>query len=68
MSQKRIGGLVLAALLLGMINAELNLLNIPGYYQYLAVGILLLAALFLDSVRVGSGLRWGRTGGERDAG
>jgi ribose/xylose/arabinose/galactoside ABC-type transport system permease subunit len=63
-----IPGTFLAALLLGMINAELNLLNIPGYYQYLAVGILLLAALSLDSVRVGSGLRWGRTGGERDAG
>jgi ribose transport system permease protein len=37
--------------LLSMISSALNLRNIPGYYQYLALGLLLLLALALDSVR-----------------
>ena len=34
-----------------MISSSLNLRNIPGYYQYLALGLLLLLALGLDTVR-----------------
>ncbi|MFV0405678.1 MAG: ABC transporter permease [Propioniciclava sp.] len=44
-------GTLMAALLLAMISSALNLLNVPSYYQYLAIGILLIFALSLDSVR-----------------
>ncbi len=44
-------GTFIGALLLAMISASLNLRNIPGYYQYLALGLLLLLALGLDTVR-----------------
>ncbi|MFD8366264.1 ABC transporter permease [Streptomyces hygroscopicus] len=44
-------GTLAAALLLAMISSALNLLNIPSYYQYLAVGVLLIFALSLDSIR-----------------
>jgi len=44
-------GTLLAAILLAMISSGLNLLNIPAFYQYLAVGALLLLALSLDSLR-----------------
>jgi ribose transport system permease protein len=44
-------GTLIAAVLLAMINAGLNLLNVPSFYQYAAVGILLLFALSLDSLR-----------------
>ncbi len=44
-------GTFIASILLAMISSGLNLLNIPPFYQYLAVGLLLLLALSLDSVR-----------------
>ena len=44
-------GTFFAALLLATINASLNLLNVPGAYQYLAVGVLLILALSLDTAR-----------------
>jgi ribose/xylose/arabinose/galactoside ABC-type transport system permease subunit len=44
-------GTFIGALLLAMISASLNLRNIPGYYQYLALGTLLLLALGLDTLR-----------------
>jgi len=44
-------GTFIASLLLAMISSALNLRNIPGYYQYLALGMLLLLALGLDAVR-----------------
>lgn len=44
-------GTFVAAVLLSMVSAILNLLNIPTFYQYLAVGLLLLLALSLDSFR-----------------
>ena len=44
-------GTFVASLLLAMISSALNLRNIPGYYQYLALGLLLLLALGLDTVR-----------------
>ena len=57
-------GTFMASLLLAMISSALNLRNIPGYYQYLALGLLLLLALGLDTVR--SHVRAALTsGGER---
>ncbi|HEX3678686.1 MAG TPA: ABC transporter permease [Galbitalea sp.] len=44
-------GTLVASLLLAMIDSALNLLNVPSFYQYLAIGLLLVAALSLDSVR-----------------
>lgn len=44
-------GTFAAALLMAMINSALNLLNVPSFYQYLAVGLVLLGALWLESAR-----------------
>jgi ribose/xylose/arabinose/galactoside ABC-type transport system permease subunit len=44
-------GTFLASLLLAMINAGLNLLNIPSFYQYIALGVLLVFALSVDSAQ-----------------
>ena len=44
-------GTFIASLLLAMISSALNLRNVPGYYQYLALGFLLLLALGLDAIR-----------------
>lgn len=44
-------GTLVAAFLLAMISSGLNLLNVPAFYQYLAVGLLLLLALSIDSLR-----------------
>jgi ribose transport system permease protein len=44
-------GTFLASLLLAMINAGLNLLNVPSFYQYIALGVLLIFALSLDSAQ-----------------
>jgi ribose/xylose/arabinose/galactoside ABC-type transport system permease subunit len=34
-----------------MINAGLNLLNVPSFYQYIALGVLLVFALSVDSAQ-----------------
>jgi ribose/xylose/arabinose/galactoside ABC-type transport system permease subunit len=44
-------GTLLGAFLLTSISNALNILNIPGFYQYLATGLLLVGALSLDSAR-----------------
>lgn len=47
----RLVGTAIAALLLAMINAGLNLLNVPSFYQYVALGGLLIFALSIDSAQ-----------------
>lgn len=47
----RIIGTFIAALLLSMINSGLNLLNVPSFYQYIALGALLVFALSVDSAQ-----------------
>lgn len=44
-------GTVLAALLLATIASALNILKVISFYQYLALGILLIFALAIDTVR-----------------
>lgn len=44
-------GTFLAAILLAMINSGLNLLNVQSFYQYVALGGLLIFALSLDGIR-----------------
>ena len=47
----RIVGTFVAALLLAMINSGLNLLNVPSFYQYVALGALLVFALSIDGAQ-----------------
>jgi len=47
----RIVGTFIAALLLTMINSGLNLLNVPSFYQYVALGALLVFALSIDGAQ-----------------
>ncbi|MDK7122973.1 ABC transporter permease [Pauljensenia sp. UMB6358] len=47
----RIVGTLIGALLLSMIYAALNLLNVSSFYQYIALGALLVFALSLDSLQ-----------------
>lgn len=44
-------GTLLASLLLSAINSALNILKVPPFYQYLALGLLLIFALALDTLR-----------------
>jgi ribose transport system permease protein len=44
-------GTLLAAILVSSISSALNILNVQSYYQYLAIGLLLIAALAFDSFR-----------------
>lgn len=44
-------GTFVAALLLSMINSGLNLLNVPSFYQYVALGALLIFALSIDGAQ-----------------
>lgn len=47
----RVVGTFVAALLLSMINSGLNLLNVPSFYQYVALGALLVFALSIDGAQ-----------------
>lgn len=44
-------GTFIASLLLAMINAGLNLMNVPSFYQYVAIGLLLVFALSFDGLQ-----------------
>jgi ribose transport system permease protein len=44
-------GTLIAALLLAAISSALNILKVPPFYQYLALGLLLIFALALDTLR-----------------
>ena len=46
-----IGGVVLGALLLGIVNNGMNLLNIPSYVQTMVQGCIILGAITLDSLK-----------------
>jgi ribose transport system permease protein len=44
-------GTLLAAVLISVINSALNILKVEPFYQYLALGLLLIGALALDTLR-----------------
>ena len=44
-------GTMLAAVLISVINSALNILKVESFYQYLALGLLLIFALALDTLR-----------------
>jgi ribose/xylose/arabinose/galactoside ABC-type transport system permease subunit len=49
------GGTLLGALLMGVINNGLDLLNVPSYYQQIVKGVIIVGAVWLDGVRDKSG-------------
>ncbi len=46
-----IGGVIVGVLIMGIVQNAMNLLNIPPFYQYVASGLILLAAVILDRLR-----------------
>lgn len=47
-----ITGTVMACLLLGMLRNGLTILNIPSYYQQLAIGLIILVAVIISELRL----------------
>jgi ribose transport system permease protein len=47
-----ITGTVMACLLLGMLRNGLTILNIPSYYQQLAIGLIILGAVIISEMRL----------------
>jgi len=45
------GGVIVGVLIMGTVQNAMNLLNIPPFYQYVASGAILLAAVILDRMR-----------------
>jgi inositol transport system permease protein len=45
------GGTVLGALLMGVINNGLDLLNVPSYYQQIVKGVIIVGAVWMDRSR-----------------
>lgn len=43
-----VGGTVLGALLMGVINNGLDLLNVPSYYQQIVKGVIIVGAVWID--------------------
>ena len=46
-----IGGVIVGVLIMGIVQNAMNLLNIQPFYQYVASGLILLAAVILDRIR-----------------
>jgi ribose/xylose/arabinose/galactoside ABC-type transport system permease subunit len=44
-----VGGTILGALLMGVINNGLDLLNVSSYYQQIMKGIIIVGAVWLDT-------------------
>lgn len=45
-----IGGTLIGALLIGIVKNGLTLLNVPTYYQTVAIGLIIIAAVLLDNL------------------
>lgn len=46
-----IGGVMLGALVIGILNNGMNLLKIPYYYQLIVKGLVILLAVYIDTVK-----------------
>ena len=44
----RISGVVVGAIIIGLINNSLNMLNVPTFYQQIVMGSLIILSVFLD--------------------
>jgi ribose transport system permease protein len=49
----KIGGTVIGALIIGVLNNGLNLLNINSFWQYIVKGIVILIAVYVDFLKKG---------------
>lgn len=47
----KIGGMILGALLIGMLNNGLNLLGVNSFWQYILKGVVILVAVYIDIFR-----------------
>jgi ribose transport system permease protein len=47
----KIGGMLFGCILLGMLNNGLNLLGVSSFWQYIAKGIAILLAVYIDMIR-----------------
>lgn len=47
----RLGGTLLGALLMGFLSNGLNLLNVNSFWQYVAKGVIILVAVYIDIMR-----------------
>ena len=47
----KVGGMVLGALLIGMLNNGLNLLGVNSFWQYVVKGTVILVAVYIDIFR-----------------
>lgn len=50
----RISGTVIGALIIGVLNNGLNLMNVSSFWQYIVKGMVILAAVYVDYIRSGS--------------
>ena len=44
----RVSGVVIGAIIIGLINNSLNILNVPTFYQQIVMGSLIIVSVFLD--------------------
>ena len=47
----RIGGTMIGAIIIGVLGTGMNLLKIPSFYQMIVMGLVVLAAVFIDVIR-----------------
>lgn len=47
----KIGGTIIGALIIGVLNNGLNLLNVNSFWQYVVKGLVILLAVFIDYIR-----------------
>lgn len=52
-----IGGTFIGAIIIGVLNNGLNMLNVASFWQYVAKGIVILAAVLLDYIRKNNTLK-----------
>lgn len=52
-----IGGTLIGAIIIGVLNNGLNMLNVASFWQYVAKGIVILAAVLLDYMRKNNSLK-----------
>ena len=53
-----VGGMVIGVFIIGIISNGLNLLHVNSYWQYVAKGLIILFAVYIDMVRKNRALNW----------
>lgn len=52
-----VGGTLIGAIIIGVLNNGLNMLNVASFWQYVAKGVVILAAVLLDYIRKNNTLK-----------